>query len=108
MTAILVSVRGKTDSVPWGKCQFPDQSYDNSHGATKQAAEALEMRIAHAAQVAEDVIESHMVDQIRGGKTRSCRFLLDLQKAIEGMDYMRRKALNVGARSERGHQQQQQ
>ncbi|XP_047965676.1 putative late blight resistance protein homolog R1B-14 [Salvia hispanica] len=79
------------------------KSYDESHGAAKQAAEALEMRIAHAAQVAEDVIESHMVDQIRGGKTRSSRFLLDLQKAIEGMDYMRRKTLNVRAR----HQQQQ-
>ena len=76
------------------------KSYDNSHGATKEAAEALEM------QIAEDVIESHM-DQIRSGKTRSSRFLLDLQKAIGDMDYMSRKTLKVRARSERGHQQQQ-
>ncbi|KAL1532271.1 putative late blight resistance protein R1B-16 [Salvia divinorum] len=82
------------------------KSYDNSLGARKQAAEALEMRIARAAQLAEDVIESHIVDQIRGGKTRSSRFLLDLQKAIEDMDYMRRKASNMRARS--GSEQQRQ
>ncbi|XP_042016867.1 putative late blight resistance protein homolog R1B-16 [Salvia splendens] len=84
------------------------KSYDNSLRPRKQAAEALEMRIAHAAQVAEDVIESHIVDHIRSGKTRSPRFLLDLQKAIQDMDYMRRKALNVRAQSGREQQQQQQ
>ncbi|KAG6401723.1 hypothetical protein SASPL_138587 [Salvia splendens] len=76
------------------------KSYDNSLRPRKQAAEALEMRIAHAAQVAEDVIESHIVDHIRSGKTRSPRFLLDLQKAIQDMDYMRRKALNVRAQNQ--------
>ncbi|KAL1555786.1 putative late blight resistance protein R1B-17 [Salvia divinorum] len=74
-------------------------SYDNSHGVRRETAEALEMRIARAAQVAEDVIESHMVDQIRCGKTRPSRFLLDLQKVAIGMDYMKRKASNVIERS---------
>ncbi|XP_047949564.1 putative late blight resistance protein homolog R1B-17 [Salvia hispanica] len=75
------------------------KSYNYSHGARRGTAEALEMRIARAAQVAEDVIESHMVDQIRCGKTRSFRFLLDLHKATQGMDYMRRKALIVSSQS---------
>ncbi|XP_042006874.1 putative late blight resistance protein homolog R1B-14 [Salvia splendens] len=63
------------------------ESYDNSHGSRRETAEALEMRIVCAAQVAEDVIEAH----IRCGNTRPSRFLLDLHKAIQGMDYMRRK-----------------
>lgn len=75
------------------------KSYDNSHAPRKEAAEALEMRIARAAQAAEDVIEGHVVDQIRGGntrtKTRSCRYLLDVQKAIVDLGYMKRKAMNV-------------
>ncbi|XP_047952580.1 putative late blight resistance protein homolog R1B-17, partial [Salvia hispanica] len=57
------------------------------------------MRIACAAQVAKDVIEAHMVHQIRCGKKRSTRFLLDLQKATQGMDFMRRKALIVSSQS---------
>ncbi|KAL1555798.1 putative late blight resistance protein R1B-17 [Salvia divinorum] len=74
-------------------------SYDNSHGVRRETAETLEIRIARAAQVAEDVIESHMVDQIRCGKTRPSRFLLDLQKVAIEMDYMKRKASTVRARS---------
>ncbi|KAL1555787.1 hypothetical protein AAHA92_11487 [Salvia divinorum] len=74
-------------------------SYDNSHGVRRETAEALEIRIARAAQVAEDVIEAHMVDQIRYGKTRPSRFLLDLQKVALGMDYMKRKASTVIERS---------
>ncbi|XP_047947663.1 putative late blight resistance protein homolog R1B-17 [Salvia hispanica] len=75
------------------------KSYDNSHGARRETAEALEMRIARAAQVAEDVIEAHVVHQIRRGKTRSSRFLLDLHKATQGMEYMRRKALIASSQS---------
>lgn len=75
------------------------KGYDNSHGAR---AEALERRIARAAQAVEDVIVSHVVDQIRGGKTKgskttslSTRYLLDLQKVIEDMDYVGRKAIKI-------------
>ncbi|XP_047947056.1 probable disease resistance protein At1g58390 isoform X2 [Salvia hispanica] len=75
------------------------ESYDNSHGARRETAEALEMRIACAAQVAKDVIEAHMVHQIRCGNTQSSRFLLDLHKATQGMDYMRRKASIVSSQS---------
>ncbi|KAL1555796.1 putative late blight resistance protein R1B-17 [Salvia divinorum] len=86
----------------WGSVRFLInfmKSYANSHGARRETAEALEIRIARAAQVAEDVIEAHMVDQIRCGKTRPSRFLLDLQKVALGMDYMKRKASTVRARS---------
>ncbi|KAH6819958.1 hypothetical protein C2S53_018117 [Perilla frutescens var. hirtella] len=41
-----------------------------------------------AADASEEVIESHAVDQIRAGKSRS-RFLPDLQKLIEGVDFVR-------------------
>ncbi|XP_047949566.1 putative late blight resistance protein homolog R1B-17 [Salvia hispanica] len=75
------------------------ESYDNSHGARRETAEALEMRIARAAQMAEDVFKAHMVHHIRCGKTRSSRFLLDLHKATRGMDYMRRKASIVSLQS---------
>ncbi|XP_047942573.1 putative late blight resistance protein homolog R1B-17 [Salvia hispanica] len=75
------------------------ESYDDSHGSRRETAEALEMRIAHAAQVTADVIKAHMVHQIRCGKTRSSRFLLDLHKATQGMDYMRRKASIVSSHS---------
>ncbi|KAL1555784.1 putative late blight resistance protein R1B-17 [Salvia divinorum] len=86
----------------WGSVRFLIDfmtSYDNSHGVRRETAEALEIRIARAAQVAEDVIEAHMVDQIRCGKTRPSRFLLDLQKVALGMDYMKRKASTVIERS---------
>ncbi|XP_047948298.1 putative late blight resistance protein homolog R1C-3 [Salvia hispanica] len=86
----------------WGSvCFLIDfmESYDNYHGARRETAEALEMRIASAAQVAEGVIKAHMVHQIRCGNTRSSRFLLDLHKATQGMDYMMRKASIVSSQS---------
>ncbi|KAH6763649.1 hypothetical protein C2S51_014898 [Perilla frutescens var. frutescens] len=62
-----------------------------------EGAEALDRRIARAAHAAEDVIESHVVDQILAGKGKSAtsRFLLDLQKVIEDMDFVCRKATQV-------------
>ncbi|KAH6758113.1 hypothetical protein C2S52_022999 [Perilla frutescens var. hirtella] len=69
------------------------------HGGSKEAAEALERRIASAAHAAEDVVESHLVDQIHSGSTlgerKTCRFLLDLQKVIENMEFICRKATQV-------------
>ncbi|KAH6758117.1 hypothetical protein C2S52_023003 [Perilla frutescens var. hirtella] len=69
------------------------------HGGNKGAAEDLERRIASAAHAAEDVVESHVVDQIHSGSTlgerKPCRFLLDLQKVIENMEFMSRKAMQV-------------
>ncbi|XP_047952578.1 putative late blight resistance protein homolog R1B-16 [Salvia hispanica] len=82
----------------WGRVSFLIdflKSYNYSHGAIRETTESLELRIARAAQEAEDVIEGHIVDQIRCGKTRSSRFLLDLHKVSEKLHYMRRKALNA-------------
>ncbi|KAH6763650.1 hypothetical protein C2S51_014899 [Perilla frutescens var. frutescens] len=70
---------------------------DHCHCCSLEGAEALERRIARAAQAAEDVIESHVVDQIIAGKGKAAtsRFLLDLQKVIEDMDFVCRKATQV-------------
>ncbi|KAH6791389.1 hypothetical protein C2S51_006395 [Perilla frutescens var. frutescens] len=69
------------------------------HGGNREAAEDLERRIASAAHAAEDVVESHVVDQIHSGSTlaerKTCRFLLDLQKVIENMEFVSRKAMQV-------------
>ncbi|KAH6758114.1 hypothetical protein C2S52_023000 [Perilla frutescens var. hirtella] len=69
------------------------------HGGSKEAAEDLERRIASAAHAAEDVVESHVVDQIHSGSTlgegKPCRFLPDLQEVIENMDFVSRKAMQV-------------
>ncbi|KAH6763648.1 hypothetical protein C2S51_014897 [Perilla frutescens var. frutescens] len=76
------------------------QRWDHCHCCRIEGAEALERRIARAAHAAEDVIESHVVDQIRGGSTltgkiTTSRFLLNLQKVIEDMDFLCRKASHV-------------
>ncbi|KAH6829273.1 hypothetical protein C2S53_011366 [Perilla frutescens var. hirtella] len=73
------------------------ERYDNCHCCREEAAEALERRIARAAHAAEDVIESHVVDQILAGKGKAAtpRFLLDLQKVIKDMDFVCRKATQV-------------
>ncbi|GFQ05990.1 putative late blight resistance protein homolog r1a-3 [Phtheirospermum japonicum] len=55
-----------------------------SHILSKEA-EILETQIASAAYAAEDVIESHIVDQIHGGSFS----LLDLQNVIEEMDHIK-------------------
>ncbi|KAL7115224.1 hypothetical protein ACP275_04G171600 [Erythranthe tilingii] len=52
--------------------------------------ELLESEIASAAYAAEDVIESHIVDQIHSGSISS----LDLQKLIKVMDHVKDKVVN--------------
>ncbi|KAL8056776.1 hypothetical protein ABFX02_04G140500 [Erythranthe guttata] len=53
----------------------------HSHGGSKEV-EVLESQIARAAYAAEDIIESHIVDQLAAGSTS----FLDLQKIIADMD----------------------
>ncbi|KAI3464089.1 hypothetical protein Pfo_020752 [Paulownia fortunei] len=67
-----------------------------SHGGSEEA-EDLESQIACAAYAAEDVIESHVVDQIHAGSTGTGNAtsisLLDLQKVIEDMDSIKEKVM---------------
>ncbi|KAL7153083.1 hypothetical protein ABFS83_04G141600 [Erythranthe nasuta] len=62
---------------------------DYSHGVATKRAQLLESQIASAASAAEDVIESHVVDQIHGGSIT----LLDLDTVIEDMDYIKKKVI---------------
>ncbi|KAH6758413.1 hypothetical protein C2S51_018648 [Perilla frutescens var. frutescens] len=65
-----------------------------SHGSIE--AEVLEREIVAAAQAAEDIFESHIVDLINDGfteKTPSLQF--DLQKLKEGMDFIKEKVIKV-------------
>ncbi|KAH6805060.1 hypothetical protein C2S51_029891 [Perilla frutescens var. frutescens] len=75
------------------------ECYD-SHGCS---TEALEIRITSAAHAAHDVIQSHAVDQIHAGSTLNGKarsyFLLDLQKAIDNVDFVWRKAMQFKAKS---------
>ncbi|KAI3472775.1 hypothetical protein Pfo_031178 [Paulownia fortunei] len=69
-----------------------------SHGGSKEA-EVLESQIACAAHAAEDVIETHVVNQILAGSTGHGKtgsiFLLDLHKVIEDMDSIKVKVMKV-------------
>ena len=68
--------------------------------------ELLESRITSAAHKAHDVVESHVVDQIQAGsticsgKSRLSYFLLDLQKAIGCLDFVKRKVMQFKAKSD--------
>ncbi|XP_057774791.1 putative late blight resistance protein homolog R1B-16 [Salvia miltiorrhiza] len=78
------------------------ETYD-SHGCTRETAEALERRIASAAHAAHDVIESHVIDQLHagstlGGKATFC-FLPDLQKAIDDMEFVKRETIQFKVKS---------
>ncbi|XP_057780132.1 putative late blight resistance protein homolog R1A-10 [Salvia miltiorrhiza] len=59
----------------------------NIDGGSKEASD-LESQIASAAHAAEDVIESHIVDQIQAGSSQPSHgcSVLDLQQIIEEMD----------------------
>ncbi|KAL7153439.1 hypothetical protein ABFS83_04G168400 [Erythranthe nasuta] len=57
---------------------------------SNHSTELLESEIASAAHAAEDVIESHIVDQIHSGSISS----LDLQKLIKVMDHMKDKVVH--------------
>ncbi|KAK6124736.1 hypothetical protein DH2020_041519 [Rehmannia glutinosa] len=52
--------------------------------------DALEGRIADAAYAAEDIIESHIVDQIQAGSTST-----RLQNVIEDMDFIKGEAIEI-------------
>ncbi|KAH6810265.1 hypothetical protein C2S51_024027 [Perilla frutescens var. frutescens] len=63
----------------------------SSHGGN----DGLEKRIASAANKAEGVIESHIVDQIRAEERSGSIFLADLQKIIEEMDCIKEETIKV-------------
>ena len=71
-----------------------------------EAAQSLESRITSATHKAQDVVESHVVDQILagstlvGGKSRLNYFFLDLQKAIDGMNFVKRKVMQFKPKSD--------
>ncbi|XP_057780129.1 putative late blight resistance protein homolog R1B-16 [Salvia miltiorrhiza] len=65
----------------------------NIDGGSKEASD-LESQIASAAHAAEDVIESHIIDQIPAGSSHGCS-LLDLQQIIEDMDGIMRKGAEL-------------
>ncbi|KAH6758337.1 hypothetical protein C2S51_018572 [Perilla frutescens var. frutescens] len=74
------------------------ESYD-SHGGSKEA-EDLEGEIVYAAQEAEDVIESHIVDRILAGDGETVSsFLLNVQKLIEEMDSIKKKIVEIGIKN---------
>ncbi|KAH6759599.1 hypothetical protein C2S52_022857 [Perilla frutescens var. hirtella] len=65
----------------------------NHGGGSKEAEEDMERRIASAAHAAEDVIESHIVDQIHAGTSEvSPRYSLDLKQIILDIDAIIAKA----------------
>ncbi|XP_057780809.1 putative late blight resistance protein homolog R1B-16 [Salvia miltiorrhiza] len=68
----------------------------NIDGGNKEASD-LESQIASAAHAAEDVIESHIVDQIPAGSCQASHgcSLLDLQQIIEEMDGIMRKGAEL-------------
>ncbi|KAL6525289.1 hypothetical protein OROMI_030882 [Orobanche minor] len=69
----------------------------NNYGVGTKEAEDLERQIASAARVTEDVIESHIVDQIHAGSNQpSHECFLDLQEMIDSMNAVMKKAAQVG------------
>ncbi|KAL7114780.1 hypothetical protein ACP275_04G142900 [Erythranthe tilingii] len=62
----------------------------HSHGGSKEV-EVLESQIARASYAAEDIIESHIVDQLAAGSTS----FLDLQAIIADMDSVKENVVNV-------------
>ncbi|KAL8547494.1 hypothetical protein ACS0TY_007002 [Phlomoides rotata] len=63
---------------------------NNCHGGSKEE-ENLESRIASAARTAEDVIESHVVDQILG--ETSSTSLLDLERVLKDMNSVKEEVM---------------
>ncbi|KAH6788415.1 hypothetical protein C2S51_003421 [Perilla frutescens var. frutescens] len=71
----------------------------NSHGGDKEVA-GLESKIAHAAHTAEDVIESHIVDQIHAGVFEQApSFSIDLHQIIQGIDQIKEEIGQVEEKS---------
>lgn len=70
-----------------------------NYGGGNNEAGDLERRIASAAHAAEDVIESHIVDQIHSGTTEaSPRCSLHLQRIIQRIDDVMEKAAELKER----------
>ncbi|KAL0319226.1 UNVERIFIED_CONTAM: putative late blight resistance proteinR1B-13 [Sesamum angustifolium] len=75
-----------------------------SHRLTQEYEDGLVVRIADVAHAAEDVIESHIVDQIlpqSGEKITSVHphdFYQDLQKVIADMDLIRKEVIEIRER----------
>ncbi|KAL8547406.1 hypothetical protein ACS0TY_006945 [Phlomoides rotata] len=72
----------------------------NSYGGSKDEVEELERQIASAAHSAEDLIESHIVDQILAGSTEEVSNFSDLLKIIQEIDSVKEKVVKV--KEERG------
>ncbi|EYU24355.1 hypothetical protein MIMGU_mgv1a024375mg, partial [Erythranthe guttata] len=66
-----------------------DDSDNDTEGGLSKRVEVLETQIASTAYVAENVIESHVVDQIHAHLT----FFLDLMTVIEDMDSIKKKVM---------------
>lgn len=69
----------------------------NSHGVDEEAdCLELERKIASAAHTAEDVIESHIVDQIHAGVLDEApSLLIDLHEIIQGIHHLKEEVAQV-------------
>ncbi|XP_047957436.1 putative late blight resistance protein homolog R1B-16 [Salvia hispanica] len=69
----------------------------NPHLDYSKEADPLESSIADAAYAAEDIIEAHVVDQIKtdGGKTSPDSLYEALEKVIGDMDLIKREAMEI-------------
>lgn len=74
----------------------------SSHVDYSSEADALEMRIADSAYAVEDVIESHVVDQIHGKKMSSNEFHEGLQKVIQDMDLIKKEVMEMTTKENLG------
>ncbi|EYU21791.1 hypothetical protein MIMGU_mgv1a001064mg [Erythranthe guttata] len=83
-------------------------SYGSS-SISREAVDVLESRIKDAAHAAEDIIETRIVDQIRGGgRINSVDFYQDLEKVIQEMGFIKKdvmeiKEKNIGIIEDRLH-----
>ncbi|KAL7153232.1 hypothetical protein ABFS83_04G152700 [Erythranthe nasuta] len=69
---------------------------NDTHGVIREQLEFLESQIASAANAAEDLIESHVVDQIHAmkyAKRNGSISAVDLQTVIEDMDSVTKKGM---------------
>ncbi|XP_057780130.1 putative late blight resistance protein homolog R1A-10 [Salvia miltiorrhiza] len=73
---------------------FDKKQIESLGGEGSREASDLESQIASAAHAAEDVIESHIVDQIHAGSSHGCS-LSDLQQIIEEMDGIMKKGAEL-------------
>lgn len=78
----------------------------NHGGTVSKEVEDVERQITCAAHAAEDVIESHIIDQIHAGSTEvSLSFSISLQQIVEDMDGILRKAMDLKEKQWFGEEQ---